>query len=188
MRITTKHAYRISFPYLFEPATPPSNSNDGKPRYGLVAMIPKGDALYDEIKKAFATEAREKWGAKGEQIMNACLADKISSALRDGDLTMVDAFRNHWVLHCYRAESSGRPMVVDRKKSPIAATDGLIYPGVHCNIVFDTWLQDNTSGKGLRAGLIGVQFVKHDVPLGGAAAASADEFDILEDEDFDALA
>jgi len=76
----------------------------------------------------------------------------------------------------FTASNDVRPTVLDRDKSPLIAADGRPYAGCYVNAVVEIWAQDNKYGRGLRAALKGVQFVKDGDAFSGGGTASPDDF------------
>jgi hypothetical protein len=96
----------------------------------------------------------------------------------DGDLKDFNGAAGHMIVSATRALKDGPPKIVGRDgKTIITESSGLIYSGVYVNMSIDVWAQDNKFGKGIRAGLVAVQFVKHGEAFGGAAAATSDDFE-----------
>ena len=94
-------------------------------------------------------------------------------------------------------KTKGRPLVMDTDKSPIYKPNnevyegkgGRLYSGCFINMQVEFWAQDNKTGKGLRATLLGVQRVRDGDAFGGGAAPSADDFgEIADGADADDLA
>jgi len=107
----------------------------------------------------------------------------------DGDSKDYNGYADNFALVATRSQDAGRPVVVDRSKHPIAASDGKIYSGCYVNGTVEIWAQDNSFGKGIRATLVNVQFVKDGESFGGVTSATdADLDDLGFDEDEDDLA
>ena len=82
--------------------------------------------------------------------------------------------------------SKVRPTVVDSDgRTPLDKSSGKIYSGAYCVFYFDLWAQDNENGKGINASIVGVQFWKEGEPFSGGKPMDVDDFEALEDEDFD---
>jgi hypothetical protein len=179
-----------SHPTLFEPK---QADEDGKPRYSITCLIPKdsaaGKKLYEEIRAAIKKARIDFWGADMAK-QPKLTADRI--CLKDGDVPElvppadVEIYPGHWFLSTARAENQGRPTVIDRDKSPLAASDNRIYGGCIVNVIANIWILDNPKkpqwGKRVCATLEGVQFVR-DGDAFGARPLSADEFDDLGDDE-----
>lgn len=175
---------RLVYPHLF---TPQESMEEGKdPRYGANFIIDPASPAVTEIKQAMLTVANELWKGNGLAVLNAlegrqkCLRNGNSNIDSDG------AIRNGFKDMMYVVASNlARPTVIDRNRAPLAEADNKIYGGCWVNAIVDVYALDNPGKriKGVFAELRGVQFVADDEPLGrGASVASADEFDVLQDE------
>ena len=120
-----------------------------------------------------------KWAAKADAILKTLVGNPNKYCFQDGDSkSQYDGFEGHFGLG---AKSTGRPLVIDRDKSPLTAADGRPYAGCYVNSSVEIWAQDNKWGKGIRASLRGVQFFKDGDAFAGGAPASEEEFDDLSD-------
>lgn len=167
---------RLAFPELFE-AT--QYQGQGPFTYRVNALLPKGSEGWKKFQAEVKNVVKEKWGEKAEQVYKQILANPKQCCFADGDLKDYAGYPGNWVISCSRAQKDGPPAVVDRNRTLITASAGLIYSGVYANVSFDLWAQDNKFGKGVRAGLVSVQFVKHGESFGGAAPSNANDFDDL---------
>ena len=147
------------------------------------------------INDTLAALATEKWGARGPAVLKAILPDPKGCCWTDGDLKGLDGYAGNWVLAAKRSENDGRPLAMDNDRSPIYREDGSLYDGkagrlfggCYVNFHVELWPQDNASGKGMRAGLLGVQRVKAGDSFGGATAPKADAFAAVPDDEADEL-
>lgn len=183
MKITLTNV-RIAFPSLFEP----SSIDGGDPKYGVKIIIDPADKVnIAKIAEAEKTVAAEKWkekAAKYLELMNRTgrkpdtfyVAEPYKS--REGE-----PYAGFEDMHYATALSATRPLVIDRDRSPLIAADGKPYGGAICNVQIEVYPQDNTFGRGIRAQLKGVQFVKDAPAFSGGAPASADDFDDLSVDD-----
>lgn len=177
---------RLSFPDLFEAV---QYQNQGPYNYRATFLIPADSAVKKEIDAVIKQVASEKWGAKADGILKTAIATQKTCFL-DGNLKDYNGYADNYSLVATRGADSGRPVVVDRAKNPIAASDGKIYSGCYVNGTVEIWAQDNSFGKAIRATLVNVQFVKDGESFGGAAPANDNDLDDLgyeEEEDYDAL-
>lgn len=150
------------------------------------------------IDRAIQRTATEKWNAKAASYLPAILPDPKGCCFQDGNRKPdYDGYSGNWALAAHRTEDKGRPIVVDADKShlfghegvdgkwvltdtPVEGKAGRIYSGCYVNGSVDLWAQDNNSGKGIRAELLGVQFVKDgDAWGGGSRQGTPDDFDAL---------
>lgn len=165
----------IAFPEVFEAKA----FGDSDPKFSLTTLIEKGSENDKQIQKAIKSVLDTKFGAKAESIGKQIENNSQRNCYSDGDAKSDYAgFAGNMAL---RTSSPIRPTVVDRDRSPLQREDGKIYSGVKANVIVNFFAYDNKFGKGVSCGLAGVQFAEHGEPLGGATAASVDEFDDLSD-------
>ena len=168
---------RLSFPDLFE--AKPYTAGD-KPMHSATFLIPKGSDLDKTVWKAIKDQVKVKFGLNDEKAQK--LIDSIKNnpnkfCYQDGDTKTYDGYEGHMAL---RAKAEKRPTVIDRDKAPLQAADGRPYAGCYVN-AFVEFFGYNNSGKGVSAGLGGVQFVKDGDAFGGGTRVSEDDFDDLGD-------
>ncbi len=155
--------------------------------------MPVGDMLDAKtlIDAVLLEAAREKWKDKAEAFCKAILRDPKGCCWIDGDLKpQYDSYPGNWILASHRNEGDGRPSVVDQDRSPIYMANGEMYPekagrlysGGYVNLHVEIWPQDNKAGKGLRAGLLGVQrAARTGAAFGGASRPVDDAFGDMTD-------
>lgn len=166
---------RLSFPDLFAAV---QYQGTGPFNYRATFLMPEGGKLRKQIDAAIAEVAKAKWGVKAEKIMQAANASGgPGTCFNDGNLKEYDGYEGCFYLAATRPQDKGRPAIVDRDKSPLAASDGKPYGGCYVNASVEFWAQDNKFGKTVRCGLLGIQFSKDGDSFGGGAPASADDFD-----------
>jgi hypothetical protein len=178
MRVAIKNV-RLAFPALFQPKTV---NGEGDPAYSATFLLDPVEhkANIEILWHAIAAVAKEKWGAKGEQVLKGLIASG-KVCLRSGDeKSEYDGFEGKMALS---TRSKSRPLVVDRDKSPLVESDGRPYGGCYVNAQVDIWAQENQFGKRINGQVAGVQFVRDGDSFGGGRPASADDFDAVEDEE-----
>lgn len=164
---------RLSFPRLFVAESFPGAEAK---RYGASFLIEKGSANDKAVEAAIAEEAKAKFGKTWEKRLKAVQGNTNKYCYRDGDLGKYDAEEGHNVLSTNRKESDGRPLVVDRNRAPLQASDGKPYAGCYVNATVEVWAQDGQY-EGIRCTLLGVQFDRDGDSFGGAGKANEDDFD-----------
>jgi hypothetical protein len=175
---------RIAFPKLFK--AEPFEAG-GEPRFTASFLIPKGSELEKAVEAAIVAEAQAKFGKTWEKSLMAIRPVPNKCAWQDGDLSKYESNEGHMILNAVRKEKDGRPLLLDRDKTPLTKDDGRIYAGCYVNASVDVWAQTGQY-SGIRCSLNGVQFVKDGDAFGGAARVSDDEFeDLGVDEEADAL-
>lgn len=163
---------RISFPNIFR--TKAFNPGDAG-KYSVGIIIEKNSPEIERVKAELQAVRDAKWPGKKPQGLKICLTDGKEKEGTNGYGDSVMYFN---------ASNTSRPLVLDKDKSPLVEDDGRPYAGCYCNASIDFWAQDNQFGKRINASLKGLQFVSDGEPFGGGAAASADDFDVVEDDDF----
>lgn len=165
---------RLAFPSLWEAKTV---NGEGKPAFSASFLLDPKDPQVKTIEAAIAQTAKEKWGAKAEQVLKQMRAgDK--TALHDGDTK--SQYQGFEGMMFVSSRSATRPLVLGRDKSQLSEEDGIVYAGCYVNCSLELWAQDNSYGKRVNAQLGGVQFVKDgDAFAGGGSAADENDFDDL---------
>lgn len=166
---------RLAFPQLFEAK---AVNGEGEPAFSAALLMPNDHPAVAELRKAFETVGKEKWGAKWPTVKKE-IEGKDRLCLHDGD-TKADyaGFEGNMFVS---SRSKTRPLVIDRDRSPLTAADGRPYAGCYVNASIELWCQDNSYGKRINAQLRGVQFLKDGDAFAGGAPASEEEFDDIEE-------
>ena len=179
MKISLKNV-RLSFPDLFEATqfqgTGPSN-------FGASFLIDPSSPNVKTIEAAIKAVADEKWGAKAVAVVNGLKGNSQKCCYYNGDSKSYDGYEGSMVLSAKRGEDKGRPLIVDKDNTPLVAQDGKPYAGCTVNASVELWAQDNQYGKGIRATLRAVQFVKDGDRFSGSEPAGENEFDDLTVDD-----
>jgi len=181
---------RLSFPCLFEAV---QYNGMGPFKYRaqflledenqkVTVMHPDGPSQVG-IKDAIAEVAKERWAKTAQTALNALAGDSQKFCFIDGARKTSEATLDYWILTATRDQTKGRPIVLDQNKAPLTEQDGRPYGGCFVNATVDVWAQDNEFGKGLRATLLGVQFLKDGDKFGAGGAPSSDDFDQISVED-----
>ena len=185
---------RCSFLTLGEPE---QYQGKGPFRWSATALVPYESPLRKKVEDALKQVAREKWEKKWENIYESLIVDPKGCCWIDGKRKEYDGYQGHFALSAHRYQDKGRPLVMDTDKSPIYKPNnevyegkgGRIYSGCFVNMQVEFWAQQNDTGKGLRASLLGIQRVRDGDAFGGGAAPSADDFgEIADGADADDLA
>ena len=160
-----------------------------KRRWSATALIPASSPYKAQIDKALKDAALAQWEKKWETYYENIIVDPKGCCWIDGKRKEYDGYQGHWALTAHRPEDKGRPIVFDTDKSPIYKPNneiyegkaGRIYSGCFVNMQVEIWAQDNKTGKGLRATLLGIQRVRDGDAFGGGAAPNADDFGEIAD-------
>lgn len=177
---------RLSYEHIF---TPSAFDESADKKYSATFIIPKDHQDVAALKKALIEAGAEKFGnafdGKGWPKGFTC-------ALKDGDK---DENMNGELLReanpeyagCYvlRADSTRRPLAIDRKKAAVTEEDGVIYSGCYVNASLAAGgYEFGKVKKGVKCYLNGVQFVADGERFGGDAMSDFDSLDGDDDEDF----
>ena len=185
---------RCSFLVLGDPEDYQSNK---KFRWSATALFPYDSATYKTVIEALKSTAKEKWEKKWESAYENAMSDSKACCLLDGKKKDYEGYAGHWALTAHRYQDKGRPLVMDKDKSPIYKPDnslyegkgGVIYSGCRVHVQVEFWAQDNSNGKGIRATLLGIQKFADGDAFGGGTAPQADDFgEITEGADAEDLA
>lgn len=196
------HDVRLSFPTLGEPEYfgGKKNRDTDKRRWSATGLLgaetmaqecdangrPTGPKLpaIELVNESLKLAAEQKWEKKAAAALANILPDPKGCCFVDGNRKEYDGYQGKWALSAHRNEDQGRPLVLDNDRSPIYKPDnalyegkaGRVFGGCYVNLHVEIWAQDNASGKGLRAGLLGVQRVRTGDSFGGGGAPTADAF------------
>jgi len=172
---------RCSFLVLGEPE---QYQGKGPYRWSATALIPYEAALKKKVDEALLQVAKERWEKKYQSIYENAMADPKGTCWVDGKRKEYDGYQGHFALTAHRYKDKGRPLVMDKDKSPIYQANneiydgkgGVLYSGCIVNMQVEFWAQDNDNGKGLRATLLGIQKAADADAFGGGVAPNADDF------------
>lgn len=174
MAVVKLQNVRLFFPSLFE-----AQEYKGKRNYRAKFGIEPGSAMDKQVWAAINETASEKWGKKGAAKVEEFKHVKQQFPYIDGAKADFEGAEGLWILTGTKKEDSGRPLVIDRDRSPLAAGDDHApYSGCYVNASVEIWAQDGEN-SGIRCQLRGVQFFRDGEGFGGGSKASVDEFDDL---------
>ncbi len=180
---------RIGFPKVW---TAERATEDSRPKFSLAAIMdpdtPHGAESIKACKAAQRHAAVATWGEKADNILKGLEKNRLG--LRRGDAMTNDegdvyaGFEGMVFAAPGRAESQGRPQVLDRKKNPIAEADGLIYGGCYADVVVDFYAVSGKQkgGNGVFCSLEIVRFREHGEAFGNAPKNADDYLDDLDDD------
>jgi hypothetical protein len=163
---------RFSYPHLDKPYSGknPDGSQAGKPKFGIVGMLPK--KTHAAAKELIVEAMNELLAANkdGKGVTPTVSSDK--KFIRNGDdHEKADTYAGHWIVS---AREERQPSVRDKQANLVtepAAINKLIYGGAWGHIMIRPWYQDGQKvgagyGRRVNAGLVGVQFIRDDKPFG----------------------
>lgn len=119
---------RLSYPKLWK-AEHFKNDTATAKRFGCQILVPKADKTFKPI-----------IDKEIKRIADASLKGKVPKSkdipVKDGDGENGDEHSaGCWIVSANRAESQGRPQVVDQRKNPIDAGDNKLFAGYQCRFV-----------------------------------------------------
>lgn len=172
---------RLSFPDLFEPG-----EYEGQRKFGATFLVKPGSPEDKSIRAAMDAVAKEAFKDKGPAIVKAAMAGGNQKCCYwSGDLKTYEGYAGMMALTAKRNEEKGRPLVIDKDKTPLVASDGKPYAGCYVNAVVEIWAQDNKYGKTVRCTLLGVQFAADGDAFTAGSVAEEGDFDDLSTSDED---
>lgn len=166
---------RLAFPDLFVAVE--YAKGDGKFRFNANFLVEKDSENDKLVRAAIKTEAAEVLGKMADKTIAAWAPQSNKFAYQDGDLKEYEGYPGNMVLS---AHSKGRPLVIDRNRVPLTASDGKPYSGCYVNAIVDIYVQPGEN-PGLRCGFSGVQFYADGDAFAGGRTAAVDEFEDLGD-------
>lgn len=174
---------RLSYENIF---TPSAFDDKSTPKYSAVFIIPKDHADLPALKKALVEAGAEKYtefSGKGWPRGFTCALKDADTDTNDLGETLTEHNPEYAGCYILRADSTRRPLVIDRKKAAVTEEDGIIYSGCYVNASIAAGAYEyGKVKKGVKCYLNGVQFVKDGERFGGDAS---DDFDALDGEDDD---
>jgi hypothetical protein len=190
MPIVKLENVRLSFPDLFEAV-----QFEGKGPYNYGAsflqpenqpvMVQQADKSWKKstMAKVIEAVATEAWKGKATSILDSIRNNSQKCCWVDGNTKDYDGYEGNFVLSAKRGQDKGRPVIKDRDATPLESSDGKPYAGCYVHATVEIWPQDNKWGKGMRATLRGVQFVKDGDAFSAGTPLADDEFSEIEAPD-----
>ena len=175
---------RLSYEHIFKATA----FEDGQePKFSATFIIPKDHPDLPAVKKAFFEAGQETFTS---DFTGTAWPRGFTCSLKDADketnsMGEVLAEKNEVYKGCYilEANSTRRPITLDRRKAQVTEEDGIIYSGCYVNASLAA--AGYTFGKmkkGVKAYLNGVQFVKDGERFGMDASNDFDALDGDEDD------
>jgi len=151
-------------------------------RHSATFLVQPGSDNDKAILAAIEAEAKLKWPKKHMAMLESMRGNSNKYCYQKGDLKEYDGFQGMMYIGTHRKASDGAPLLIDQFKNPLVQSSGKPYAGCYVNCSFDIYAQDGEN-SGIRAGLLGIQFVKDGDAFGGGGKASVDDFDSIEAPD-----
>ena len=174
---------RLSYEHIFKAV---AFEEGQEPKYSATFIIPKDHPALPAVKRAMFEAGQESFAADFGKAGSwprgyTCSlkdADKDTDSMGDVLAEKNPAYKGCYILE---ANSTRRPVILNRDKSAVTEDDGVIYSGCYVNASLAA--SGYTFGKvkkGVKAYLNGVQFVKDGERFG---ADATNDFDALDDDD-----
>lgn len=162
---------RLSFPELFKPKPFQQGQEPYfKANFLLDPTNAEHKAIIKILKEEITRLTKEAFDGKPLEAHRLCVGD--------GNTKSYAGYKDHIFVS---ASNKTRPVVVNRKREPVAEGDSEApYAGCYVNATITLWTQDNSFGKRINANLRAVQFVKDGEAFGVAPVDAEDEFEPLE--------
>jgi hypothetical protein len=159
---------------------------DGKPRYSITPLVEPGSENDKAIRAAIDAEGKATYGEKWAKIHATMQGQKNQYCYLSGDTKDYDGFAGMMALACHRRAADGRPIVIDRDKSPLTEEDGRPYSGCYCNVKVSIYCQKGEN-PGVRASFSVVQFARDGEAFSGSKPSTDGFDDISAGADAEAL-
>ncbi|MBR5878467.1 MAG: DUF2815 family protein [Akkermansia sp.] len=174
---------RLSYEHIF---TPTKFDESQEAKYSATFILPKNHPDLPAVKKAMLEAGAETFptafnGAGWPRGFTCSLKDADVDTNSSGEVL---AERNPSYAGCYilEANSTRRPVTLDRRKAMVTEDDGLIYSGCFVNAsLAAAGYEYGKVKKGVKCYLNGVQFVADGDRFGSDATDDFDELDGADD-------
>lgn len=173
---------------MFQPPWEATSINGGPLKHrARLAIDPEttwGKESLKLIRDTRKAVAKEKWKNKAEGILETIRGDKnkeswFESDYRNAEGDVQEGFEG---LYHLSALSDAMPLMLDADRTEISKRDRRMYSGCYVVAKVDIYAQDNEHGKGMRAGLMGLQFWKDGDAFGSSGKiAKVEDFEDLSD-------
>lgn len=177
---------RVCFPHLTEPR----ENDDGKKKYEVNLVFPKGTDI-SELKKRVVEAASKKWGDKAQAMLQKIKANgKLPIKEVDEERAELEGYNPGESYIVFRSER--RPEVRDRAARKVDGADAikeLLYPGSQAWVICDCYAgQHPKGGPYVSFGLRAIQKTGEGTPIAGMGPVDDDQFEVFEDSDTDGAA
>jgi hypothetical protein len=179
---------RGSLMSLFRPYKNPADPTS-KPNYHVDLIMSRTHPQFGEVQERIKAAAQKTWGAEWETVL-AQLQAQDRLCIHKGEVgrpgkpeyagqVFISANRGaerQPVPQIIVSENGVNKLINDNPAHPFAP-----YSGCWINAHIDIWGMKSKPGQPARicAGLLGVQFYRHDTRLGGTTPSSMDEFGVV---------
>lgn len=168
---------RLSYTYIFKPY-----EGDNGDSYCTHVIFEPNAAQVEKLSAIIRTVAKNKWKDEADAVL-AALKGQDRLCLHRGDVSKAgqEPYKGKLFVSASRKGSDGPPTIlatIDGLNQRVDSSHPLApYSGCKARVHINVWAQANTYGKRVNAGLLGVQFLDHDIRLGGSGRTSGlDEY------------
>ncbi len=158
---------RIAFIDLFE-----AGQKYGK--YGAQFRFSKDTGYKELIESTIDNQGRETFGAKWDGVKKALYGNGKILKVYDG------ADKGYGEEYYISVHSIARPDVRGRAAEPIGASDRILYPGCHVDVIFDiSAFLNKKNDSVVSSRLLGVQFRGDGEPFTASPKADISDFEVI---------
>lgn len=179
---------RLSYEHIFTASK--FDDTQERAKYSGTFIVPKDHPDLIDLKRALVEAGREKFpaaftGTAWPRGYTCALKDADTETDKEGVL-LCDKNPEYKGCYVIKADSTSRPVALDRRKAAVTEEDDIIYSGCYVNVSLNAaGFEFGKMTKGVKCYLNGVQFVRDGERFGGDATA---DFDALDGEDDDFMA
>lgn len=174
---------RLSYPSVFKA----SAYGDADPKFSAQFLLDEGSKEHKALEAAIKKVAKEEFGDQATAVLKKQNDNSMRRIIKLGNDKLNDegeVASGYADMAYIKASNKTKPKTFGRGRQEITEQDGLLYGGSIVNASIDIWAQNNNYGKFINVKLLGLQHWEDGEAFGGAGAtASADDFEVGEEED-----
>lgn len=175
---------RLSYEHIFQPSSFDDNQES---KFSATFIIPKDHQDLPALRKALFEAGTEKYP---NAFTGKTWPTGYTCALKDGDkdtdqegVLLCEKNPEYAGAFVLKADSTRRPVIIDRKKAAVTEEDGIIYSGCYINAsIAAAGYEFGKVKKGVKCYLNGVQFVADGERFGSDALSDFDALDGADDD------
>ena len=173
---------RVSFPWIVDPQSKVNEKGETIASYNCDLIFPPNDPGFNKFMQAYALLANEKWKENAQAAMQRTQQDRKTRCYGQGEekasqktFQVYPGYAGNLYI---TARSPRQPQIIDIDGKPVDPSNTMqlravaskIYGGCYCHAVIKPWVQQNTSGIGIRCDLVAIQFAADGEAFGAAQA------------------
>lgn len=175
----------LGWPALVKPTSINNGPLKFRARLGFDPDAAWGKDSIKLIRDTRKAVAKEKWKGKAEGILDFMKGDRNKESWFESDYKSQEGDVHEGFAGLYHLSTLNEimPLLLDNDRTELDAQEARqrFYSGCYVAARVDIYPQDNEHGRGMRAGLMGVQFWKDGTNFGGGKKAKVDDFEDLSD-------